>query len=88
MSWSASLTGGPAAADEIQSTNFSTSPPVLDDGPQDQFEVAVDAAREIAASGALGGGPFRVSANGHWNEGHEPDSGVAADFLNVSVTRA
>ena len=88
MSWTASL---PEAlpGQTIVADRFSTSPPDLEGEPKEQFDLAVEVARTIIASGAVGQGKsFRVNLSGHANPGHEPQEGWATDAMTVSVFQA
>lgn len=91
MSWNVSLPATPAA--EFDAAVDALELPVREHmtpdayGPeaQAQFAAAKAAAKAIAASGALGRGPFGCQLNGHANPDHAPREGWANDTMNVSV---
>lgn len=86
MSWSTHTEPreAPAIFQAIDATEPSSD--ISEEG-EAQLRVAKAAAKDIIESQAVGGDgkQFNVSLSGHANPGHEPASGMANDFVTVSV---
>lgn len=84
MSWTAS---GTATADGAMSLTFSPPYDEADTPVVEQIEIASAVAKQIVASGAVGGADkeFRIGLNGHANADHEPAPGWSNDCVTVSV---
>jgi hypothetical protein len=95
MSWSANLQT-PASLDQAEDgftvEDFNVSPPYnsLHPEPKAQFERAQEAAEELIISGVVGdmdGQKFTVTMSGHANPNHEPVSGMARDFVSLTISQ-
>ncbi len=92
MSWS--LTTSPIPPDEIRDAVVGSfrDDPRWPGEPEvrDQLAVAIEAAEQlvIAVGDGRPQGLITVSVSGHANPGHEPTSGLANDFVTVTVANA
>lgn len=83
MSWAANYEVTDGVVGDVQAFNVSTPEHA------EQYERAVEAARQLISSGAVGKSikKFKVALSGHGNENHEPAKGWASDFINISVVQ-
>jgi hypothetical protein len=83
MSWGATYTINPDGKSEIE--NFSVKGP----DAVEAFEAASNLADYLVEKGVVGDitKTFKVSLSGHANPDHEPKSGWANDFVQITITQ-